>query len=237
MAAAKRRAPALVACLCALAWILAGGGSARAFVLPSDVPVGAGSVWEYRSNLGRTVVRMLEREELGDDLCRYTWDMQVFGLRYTEGLELTPARLTARWRHLSGFGLFGRRFEFAVPELILALPLEVGREWEWTGPVQSGKETKTAYAAGRVVARQVITVPAGTFETYHILLERTDEFGTRQQIELWFDPQVGPIKAVGDLRWRGAIGLVQDLVGLHRFEVELLAYKIEPPERQEDSPH
>lgn len=218
-----------MACLLALAGLVAAAGSARAFVLPSDVPVGAGSVWEYRSNLGRTVVRMLEREELQDDLCRYTWDMQVFGLRYTEGLELTPDQLAARWRQLSGLGLFGRRFEFEVPELVLALPLEVGKEWEWTGRVQIGGEIKGAYASGRVVARQALTVPAGTFETYHILLERTDEFGTQQRIELWFDPEVGPIKAVGDLRWRGAIGLVQDLVGLRRFEVELLSYTIEPP--------
>lgn len=198
------------------------------FLLPSDANVGAGSEWVYRSNFGRTVVRMLERDDVRPDFGRYTWDMQVAGLRYAEALELTPDALGVSSRTVAGYGLVQERFHFAEPELVLELPLVVGNTWSWAGAVELGGSSAAAHVRGEVVARTLLTVPAGTFDTFHIRLVRADNFGTRQTIDLWFDPDVGPIRAVGDLRWRGLIGLVQTLVGLRRFEVELVSYEISP---------
>ena len=202
---------------------------AAAFVLPSDPTVGAGSEWVYDSNLGETHVRMIERDEVSPGVERYRWDMRVAGMRYVEDLELTDTRLGVMWRRLSGFGVVRQEFSFEDPELVMELPLEVGQTWSWSGPATMGHRSGTAQAVGEVVAVETITVPAGTFETLHIVLVRDDSFGTRQVIDLWFDPLVGPIKAHGDLRWNGLIGFFQDLVGLNRFEVELVEYEIVRP--------
>lgn len=205
---------------------MAAAPGAQAFVLPSDPTVGAGSEWVYDSNLGETHVRMLARERVSPGVEHYRWDLQVAGLRYTEDLALTKDRLGVTWRRLSGFGLVRQEFSFADPELVLELPLEVGHTWRWDGPAMLGKRMGTASAEGKVLAVESISVPAGVFETLHIRLERDDSFGTKQLIDLWFDPEVGPIKAEGDLRWQGLIGFVQSLVGLNRFEVELTEYEI-----------
>ena len=202
---------------------------AYGFVLPEDPLVGAGSRWEYESNLGKATVRMLSREQIRSDVERYVWDLRVGGLRYLEELELTPDSLGVVDRELIGFGLLREHFVFLVPELVLELPLAVGREWEWTGSVERGNETREAWASGKVLGVETIDVPAGRFITYHIQISRRDEFGTTQEIDLWFDPQVGPIRAVGDLQWRGLIGVLQSMVGMRRFEVELKTFTISPP--------
>ena len=198
-----------------------------AFVVPSDPTVGAGSEWIYVSNLGNVHVRMLERTRVGPEEELYRWDLRVSGLRYDETLLLTADALGATRRELSGFGLLKQSFSFEDdPELILIADLDVGAEWTWEGEVRKGNQSREAKAWGKVLDRQKITVPAGEFEVFHIRLVREDGFGTRQDIDLWFNPLVGPIKAVGDLQWSGLIGFVQQLVGLRRLEVELIEYSI-----------
>ena len=146
--------------------------------------------------------------------------------RYAEALELTPTSLSATEREVGGFGLISQVFHYDTPELVLVASLEVGAKWEWRGRVRKGSESRDAAAFGEVLAHHPITVAAGQFDVFHIRIVREDGFGTRQYIDLWFDPNVGPIKAVGELQWTGLIGVLQRLVGLRRLEVELLEYSI-----------
>ena len=201
-------------------------GRVLGFIVPAGPGVDAGSEWRYNSNLGKTVVRMLRREAIAPGVERYTWEMRVAGLKYEEDLELTAEWLGVGSRTFSGLGLLVEEFRFEPPELVMELPLEVGRSWSWSGSVDVENRRGAAHAKGEVVRVEEITVPAGTFWTYYIRLERTDEFGTRQYIDLWFNPDIGPIRARGDLRWPGLVGVVQDLIGLRRFEVELVSYEI-----------
>lgn len=216
-----------LALLLPLLFLVAAPGRGLAFIMPADTAVDAGSEWRYDSNLGATLVRMLEREEIRPGVEGYTWEMRVAGLTFRESLELTSDTLAVSTRAFSGFGLIVERFQFDAPELVMELPLQVGNEWSWSGSVEFRGSTRMGYAEGEVVRIEEITVPAGTFRTYLIRLKRSDEFGTKQEIDLWFDPDVGPIRAVGDLRWRGLIGSIQDLIGLRRFEVELVSYTIQ----------
>lgn len=207
--------------------LLGAPGRVLAFVMPAEADVDAGSEWRYRSNLGTTVVRMLEREELRPGVEGYTWELRVAGLVFREDLELTAQSLGVRSREFSAFGLLLERFRFDGAELVMELPLQVGSAWTWSGGVEAKGTSGLAHVKGEVVRIEEITVPAGTFQTYRIRLERTDELGSRQSIELWFDPDVGPIRAIGDLRWRGLVGAVQELVGFTHFEVELVSYEIQ----------
>lgn len=207
-----------------------GGGKAFAFVVPQSPEVGAGSQWVYESNLGTAHVRMLERVAIGPELERYRWEMRIGVLHYVEELRLAwESSLTATEREVGGFGLIKQRFFYDEPELVLTATLEVGTRWEWNGHVRQGGEVREATAKGEVLAYHPIVVPAGEFDVYHIRIEREDGFGTRQSIDLWFDPNVGPIKAVGDLEWSGLIGFFQRLVGLKRLDVELVEYSIVAP--------
>lgn len=224
----------IAAALLVLLLLAAAPDRASGFLVPAGPGVGAGSEWQYHSNLGKTVVRMLRREAIGPGVEGYTWEMRVAGLRYVEDLELTFDSLGVRARAFSGLGLIGERFGFEPPELVMEIPLEVGRSWSWSGSVAFRNRSGVAHAQGEVVRLEEITVPAGTFWTYYIRLERTDEFGTRQHIDLWFNPDIGPIRARGDLRWPGLVGVVQDLIGFRRFEVELVSYEIQRVPDDED---
>lgn len=217
-------AAGLLGLVLCVVWTLA--GKALAFVVPQSPDVGAGSEWTYRSNLGVARVRMLERTPVEPGLEHYRWEMRIGGLRYAEALELTPTSLSATEREVGGFGLISQVFHYDTPELVLVASLEVGAKWEWRGRVRKGSESRDAAAFGEVLAHHPITVAAGQFDVFHIRIVREDGFGTRQYIDLWFDPNVGPIKAVGELQWTGLIGVLQRLVGLRRLEVELLEYSI-----------
>jgi len=206
------------------------GKKASAFVIPRSSGVEAGSEWVYRSNLGTAHVRMLDRIPVGPGLEHYRWEMRIGALRYAEELRLRwDDSLTALEREISGFGLIRQRFVYDEPELVLIAELEMGARWEWRGHVRLGGEVREATATGEVLAYDEVAVPAGIFRAYHIRILREDGFGTRQAIDLWFDPEIGPVKAVGDLQWSGLIGFFQRLVGLGRLEVELVDYRIVAP--------
>ena len=60
---------------------------------------------------------------------------------------------------------------------------------------------------GRVVARETITVPAGSFDTYKMEMEQTAQDGSRLKITYWGQPDWGvAIKQIREIRdSRGAL--------------------------------
>jgi len=106
--------------------------------------------------------------------------------------------MTRNWELFrnSGTSASGRyNFTYNPPLPIYAFPLEVGGAWSWNstfeGTITSGglDQNYTGTIAGihrRVTAKEMVTVPAGTFEAY--LVEHLDDkFVTRK---LWFSEKV-----------------------------------------------
>jgi hypothetical protein len=211
-------------------WLLLAMVRVQAFVLPQHANVGPGSYWLYQSNLGKARSEILSREEIPEGWL-YRWRLSVTGLTYEEQLRLTATQLGVTQREFGAWLIYHDNFSFPQDELTLPVPLLVGSTWQWSGPVEYRKKTGTTQVQGQVVAESTITVPAGTFKVLEIVLDRSDTFGMQQSIRLWLNEEIGVVKAVGELRWTGFVGTIQNLVGFHHFEVELLSYAIVSPEQ------
>lgn len=218
----------LLALICC--WLLLVTAKIQAFMVPQAATVGPGSYWVYQSNFGQVRADILTREQIPEGWL-YRWRLSVLGLNYEEQLRLTATQLGVTHREFAAWFVYHADFSFPQDELTLPVPLSVHSTWDWHGPVLYRKQTGTTQVKGQVVAQSEVTVPAGTFPVFEIVLERNDSFGTQQNIRLWLNEEIGVVKAEGELRWTGLVGTLQDLVGLRYLAVELLHYSIAAPEQ------
>ncbi|HEY8424420.1 MAG TPA: hypothetical protein VIK73_00195 [Limnochordales bacterium] len=195
---------------------------------PPPLPyVRGGSQWVYTSDRGLVRVRLDEEPGMVDGARRYRWEIRVAGAVMEEHLALRSSGLYTVDR---AFAFLGRplwRLAFDPPELTIALPLEVGRRWQWRNPVVSGSSRGWDEVEGVVEALEWVEVPAGRYEAYRIRLSRKDTWGSRMESLIWLDPEVGVVKADGLLRWPGLVGAVQGLLGLDRLRLSLREAHIE----------
>ncbi|MBE3577667.1 MAG: hypothetical protein IMX00_08235 [Limnochordales bacterium] len=228
--------------------ILVNGPAGYAFVVPGNAEIGAGSRWEYDSNLGPVVVEMVDKVDLPPRTF-YRWRLSLRGLVYEEWLELQNGQLLTWERSFSAFGLLKEKHSYPQPEYTMPAPPTAGARWSWQGAVspeplgaepwkaRAGpphqtladgrkEQSHTAAASGHVHGIETVETPAGRFSTYHIYLERSDSLGTEQTIEIWLDPNIGVIAAEGDLHWAGLPGKIQRLIGLEHLSVRLRKYQL-----------
>lgn len=180
-----------------------------------------GSRWLYRSNFGQALVR-LDGGEAQRGQRSYRWEIRLLGVGMQEELILTEAGLFTASRH---FLLpIGRAYAMAFDpaEPTIPLPLEVGRRWTATTEARSGSDAGSARVSGEVQAFTTVEVPAGLFQAFRIHLLRQDSWGALMDATIWLDPSCGVVRAVGDLRWPGVVGSVQQALGLHHLELELV---------------
>lgn len=195
---------------------------------PPPLPyVRGGSRWLYTSDLGAVRVRLDEEPGVVDGARRYRWEIRVAGAVMEERLALRSSGLFTVDRVFSFLGRPLWRLAFDPPELTIALPLEVGRRWQWRNPVVSGSSRGWDQVEGVVEALERVEVPAGVFEAYRIRLSRKDTWGSRLESLIWLDPEVGVVKADGLLRWPGLAGAVQRLLGLDRLRLGLSEAHVE----------
>ncbi len=85
---------------------------------------------------------------------------------------------------------------------------QIGKKWH-TRSIMTLKDGRSMWVDlnGRVVARETITVPAGSFDTYKMEMEQTAQDGSRLKITYWGQPDWGvAIKQIREIRdSRGAL--------------------------------
>ncbi len=100
---------------------------------------------------------------------------------------------------------------------------QVGKKWH-TRSIMTLKEGKSLWVEleGRVVARETITVPAGSFDTYKMEMEQIAQDGTRLKITYWGQPDWGvavrQIREIRDNRGN-ASGQIYELVSRKRVGI------------------
>ena len=87
------------------------------------------------------------------------------------------------------------------PERLLKFPVSVGKSWRDTIKTNE-KETVVITIERAVVARGMVTVPAGTFyNCFMVRIKRTIKAAgsepTKSMMYIWYAPDVGPVAAVG----------------------------------------
>jgi uncharacterized caspase-like protein len=120
----------------------------------------------------------------------------------------------------------------AIIRTIAGATLDPFQQWIPAGEYQVGKRWTTrsiltprgqrpmwVELKGRIVARETITVPAGTFDTYKMEMEQLAQDGTILRITYWGQPEWGvAVKQIREVRdTRGALsGQVYEMVARQR---------------------
>jgi hypothetical protein len=79
----------------------------------------------------------------------------------------------------------------------IAMPagiVQVGKKWALRSTFTDEKTKVVSWVEmeGKVISKEAVTVPAGTFDTFQIKLEFIYQSGLRRINYLWFDPSMGP---------------------------------------------
>jgi hypothetical protein len=116
-----------------------------------------------------------------------------------EGADISA---TATWRpswNLRAFndGSINSDGSGAYDPPYIAMPagvVQVGKKWFLRSNFKDIRTNNTSWVEiqGKVIAKETVQVPAGTFETFKIQLDFMYQSGIRRTNYLWFDPSIGP---------------------------------------------
>lgn len=196
--------------------VLGGTGMAVAVITastqPEDFGLIPGSVWEYTITGKEGPEPFVQRAEKvvmvkGKPVVELT---QKFG-KYKPNYHYLAVDAEGFWMYhnsqMSGPGVA----EDVAPEPMWKLPLKQGSQWTWISPFRgqissNGQDINMAdldsKCTGKVVATNVeVTVPAGTFRTTHVQINRASKGMGGSQSDYWIAPGIGIVKEVD--RWLG----------------------------------
>ena len=194
-----------------LALVLASGcAPTTAFVeLPPGPPAQrpewkTGYQWVYVSTVTAKrdpdVTTVLGEKEFRGVAC---WELSEGA---TERAYVTKETLSLRGRMLTA----GRLLTLADPDqLTYRWPLEVGKRWSGRWATRDGSQDS---AEVRVVAYELIKVPAGEFKAYHVV----HRLGNGYLREYWFAPEV---RYLAKLRLHQSDGSIVDY-DLQRYRLD-----------------
>ncbi len=100
---------------------------------------------------------------------------------------------------LARSGQDGKIVKLNPPEPIIASPLEVGAVWELEGEAAKNK----MHQRFTIVAEESVTVPAGTFQAFHLKCE--DSSLVSIKLDRWFVPGTGFVKEATVVRAPGML--------------------------------
>jgi hypothetical protein len=157
---------------------------------PADYfPLRVGDSWTYRNSEegGYTLKVMSEQPQAGSPT-RYVLELN------------SSVKIIQTFSKMEGWVLFhsedypeheGLQATYDPPKQYLPNPLVVGREWRWSGRDPTQVEHQES---SRVVAVEVVTVPAGTFRAMKVVSKLTGGSATKTRTN-WYADGVGLVKS------------------------------------------
>lgn len=170
------------------------------------LPTAEGTSWEYRSTETLTgsapahsVVMVRAGKEMLDG-------KEVVKLETLSGGTVSKTELVSVDANgiacLARSGQDGKIAKLNPPEPVIAAPLEVGAAWELEGEAAKNK----MHQRFTIVAEESVTVPAGTFQAFHLKCE--DSSLVSIKLDRWFVPGTGFVKEATVVR---APGMMQSV--------------------------
>jgi hypothetical protein len=165
------------------------------------LPTVEGTSWEYDSTetlTGAALVHSVVTVRAGKQLLD---GKEVVKLETLSGSVVSKTELVSADENgiacLARSGKDGKITKLNPPELIIAAPLKVGAAWELESEVAGIK----MHQHFTVVAKEGVTVPAGTFQAFHVQCE--DSALMSIKLDRWFVPGTGFVKETTVVRGPG----------------------------------
>lgn len=170
----------------AIVALLAGVTGATAASSPAAYfPLGQGSTWTYRTTHGDIVMKVGPPAKVGGYGCRII--ETVVGGNTTQR-ECYGVEGDGVYAYERSYPAGTLRLE--PPQRVLASPMAVGQEWEWTGRL-GDQEVTLKYTWAR---RERVQVPAGSYDAMQLYFEGTIPPNVQIQTWRWFASGVGMVK-------------------------------------------
>jgi len=167
------------------------------------LPTAGGTTWEYRSTetlTGSAPVHAVVTVRAGQEMLD---GKEVVKLETLLGDIVSKTELVSVDANgiacLARSGQDGKIAKLNPPEPIIAAPLEVGATWELEGEAAKNK----MHQRFTVVAEESVTVPAGTYQAFHLKCE--DSSLVSIKLDRWFAPGTGFVKEATVVRAPGML--------------------------------
>ena len=167
------------------------------------LPTVEGTSWEYDSRetlTGAAPLHSVVTVRAGKQLLD---GEEVVKLETLSGNAVSKTELVSADENgiacLARIGKDGKITKLNPPEPIIAAPLKVGATWELEGEVAGIK----MHQHFTVVAKESVTVPAGTFQAFHLQCEDSSLMSIK--LDRWFVPGTGFVKETTVLRGPGVM--------------------------------
>jgi hypothetical protein len=170
----------------AIVALLAGATGATAASSPAAYfPLAQGSTWTYRTTHGDIVMKVGPPWRVGAYGCRIIETMVGGNTTQRECYGVESDGVYAYERSYPAGTL-----RLDPPQRVLASPMAVGQEWEWTGRL-GDQEVTLKYTWAR---RERVKVPAGSYDAMQLYFEGMIPPNVQIQTWRWFAAGVGMVK-------------------------------------------
>jgi hypothetical protein len=163
-------------------------------------PTGKGSTWAFQGSLGDISMRMTatilsSQKEGSKTTVVMDWVMNGQSTQ-RETYVVSPAGVSRARSGMGGTGVI------TPPVPIIKYPVKSGASWTWKGSIRMGSMEIPASAQLKMVGRETVKIPAGTFNAYRVDMALTvSAQGQTQTIRntYWFAPGAGLVKQSAQL--------------------------------------
>lgn len=187
-------------------------------------PDNRAKVLVYNSDFGETKLTM----DTEDKYDIYTLRSDNFIYRQKLLLNADGVFVKETYQKIKYLLVLSKEGNFTYNELMprIKFPLIEGKAWSWEGQEYDNKDTSSISLTAKVENKEIIKVPAGSFETIKLITNIISSSGTRSTITEWFAKNIGLIKMSADIEGGGISGIARDLMGLGEIVFELKEIQI-----------
>uniref|UniRef100_A0A832G8L3 DUF3108 domain-containing protein n=1 Tax=Ignavibacterium album TaxID=591197 RepID=A0A832G8L3_9BACT len=100
-------------------------------------------------------------------------------------------------------------------------PFVVGQSWEWKGYEFNEDEKYSLNVKSVIEEKNLITIPAGKFETIKVITTIESSSGTKNTVTEWYSEGIGIVKMNIKIGGGGLMGFLRDVMGYGELNFEL----------------
>jgi hypothetical protein len=177
----------------------------------------------YNSSFGHTISKFYNTDDFlisGNEGDRFKYIQKIFitetGVYVNEVYQYFKVMIFISKEKL---------FTYNKPVLRLPLPLVSGKSWDWEGEEYSDGDTSVIKLSGRVLDKELVSTPAGNFESIKVETKISSSSGSENNIVEWYVENIGIVKAIISINGGGLMGMIRKVMGYAKIEFELKEIK------------
>jgi hypothetical protein len=174
-----------------------------------------------------TVGEMKRTVTIGDGVYTLTNEADNFKYSQTFSQENDGAFLVKTEQNVNILLIFSKHAEITYTEPVIQLPksVKVGDTWQWKGLQIKEDDSTEVTMTGHAIKEEVLTLPAGKFNTLKVEIISEDIDGAKTIFTQWLVPNIGSVKMNVRMEGHGLIQIAMAILGYDEVISELKEIK------------